>query len=68
MSIHYLEINEALRLIKHFKSVRIQQIPREQNKGADKLARLAAKTPRKREPKVDGIAARSESAGGKSEL
>jgi ribonuclease HI len=34
---------EALGLIKSFKSVHIQQIPRERNKGADKLARLAAK-------------------------
>lgn len=43
--------NEALRhlfqeaqdLMRNFESVRIQQIPREKNRGADKLARLAIK-------------------------
>ena len=51
MSGAYRVKNEALKhlfqkaqhLIRNFESVRIQQIPREKNRGADKLARLAIK-------------------------
>ena len=33
---------QAISLIRGFENVTIKQIPREQNRGADKLARLAA--------------------------
>ena len=43
--------NEALGLIAGFKKVHIQHIPRERNKGADKLARLGSKLNRMSTPK-----------------
>lgn len=61
---------QAIDLLKGFKDYNITHIPREQNRGADKLARLAIKE--KKHPdksKIGGIAARSvKRAGGKSEL
>jgi len=57
---------QATDMIKGFKSFSLNQIPREKNCGADKLARLAVKEQRS---KVDGIAAHHAShEGGKSEL
>lgn len=50
---------QALDLIKNFNTFKIKQIPRENNRGADKLARLAIKN---RKSKIDGIAACSTSS------
>ncbi len=51
---------KAVDLIGGFQHFRIQQIPREKNRGADKLARLAIMEKRS---KIDGIAARPASGG-----
>lgn len=45
---------QARSLLKGFESVRVEEIPREKNKGADKLARLAVK---KQRSKIGRIAA-----------
>ncbi len=47
---------QAQRLLEGFENFSINQIPREQNRGADKLARLAIK---KKDSKIGRIAARS---------
>lgn len=47
-------LEQAKILLRDFEDVRIQQIPREKNKGADKLARQAVKEKR---TKIDRIAA-----------
>lgn len=61
---------QAVNLLKGFKDYNITHIPREQNRGADKLARLAIKEKKQLDKsKIGGIAARSvKRAGGKSEL
>lgn len=46
--------SQAVLIIKNFDDFKINQIPREKNKGADKLARLAIKN---QKSKIDGIAA-----------
>ncbi len=45
---------QAVNLTRGFEQFNIQQIPREKNRGADKLARLAIKN---KKSKIDGIAA-----------
>ena len=57
---------QAKDMMKGFEKIALNQIPRENNRGADKLARLAVKEKRS---KVDGIAAHHAChEGGKSEL
>ena len=58
---------QAQILIRGFEKFSIHQIPREKNRGADKLARLAVKE-RKRKSKVDRIATLTYRQRGKSEL
>jgi ribonuclease HI len=46
----------VVRLMKEFEDVRIEHIPREENRGADKLARFASQ---QQQSKTEGVAARS---------
>lgn len=63
-NIKYL-FEQAISLTRGFKHFNICQIPREQNRGADKLARLAIK---EKDSKIDKVAAPTYRRRGKSEL